>query len=39
LKLIGAHQLVFYNLIVLGASVRTIKKSIEASLFLVMRLV
>jgi len=41
LKLIGTHQLLFYDddLNVLCASVRTIKKNTEASVFIVMRLV
>jgi len=39
LKLIGTHQLLFYNddIIVLGASIRTIKENTDA--LLVLRLV
>jgi len=35
LKLIGTHQLIFYNdyLYVLGASIHTIKENTEASVF------
>jgi len=41
LKLIGTHQLLFYNddLNVLGARICTIKENTEASVFIVMRLV